>query len=427
MRKILFLLLLFSLLAGSFTVVGQAYRMSYATDCLAANLEVVKGGIYGQSIRFCDGDIKQALAVTGFDKLIIRTLPKRELGVLKIGKIEVLEGQVITRENIENLVFTPANDQVEEASFTFTCDKLCGGAEIKCTLRFTDKLNQAPTVGGVENASISVWTQKNVTVFGTMTGSDPENDQITYMVVSYPTKGTLTVVNENLGDFSYTPKSGFKGTDSFTYVARDTYGNYSKPMEVTIRVGKRVIDIEYSDMQGHSAANAAMVMEKEKIMQGKIQGGGYYFEPDKTVSKEEFVVMAMKALEIAPKADATETFFDDDKDISTPNKSYIATAQRYGYIVGEFSGTSLCFNPKEAITRGEASVILARMMGIKTEDTEVVFPDGNSVPVWAKDQISILYQMGVFHHTAEGEIQPNAALTRADAAEAFLAVMEEYK
>ena len=378
-------------------------------------------------MTFRDADIKQALAVTGFDKLVIRSLPDRSLGVLKIGKVEVVTGQVITRENIENLVFTPANDKVEEAVFTFTCDKLCGGAELKCKIRFTDKQNLAPTTAGVTDASLHVWTQKNITVFGKMTGEDPENDEITYMVVSYPKKGVLEVVNANLGDFKYTPKSGYRGVDSFTYVARDSFGNYSTPTEVNIRVGKQVIDIEYSDMQGHAATNAAMVMEKEKIMQGRIEGDGYFFDPDKTVTREEFVVMAMKALGIAPKEDAKTTYFDDDSSISSASKPYIATAQRYGYIVGEFSGKELVFCPKESITRGEAAVVLARILGLSPSDVSVNWSDADTTPNWAKNEMAVLYQMGVFSHSQNGEINATASLTRGQAAEALLALMDEYK
>lgn len=427
MKKVVLVLLLLSVLLGTFTVSSMAFRLSYATSCLANGIELIKSGIYGQDITFNDADIKQALTVTGFDKLTIRSLPQRELGVLKLGGTEVKEGQVITRENIENLVFTPANDQVKEASFSFTCDKLCGGATVVCKLRFTDKCNKAPTTSGVKDASLHVWTQKNVTVFGTMVGSDPENDDITYMVVSYPKKGSLEVLSESLGDFKYTPKSGFRGTDRFTYVARDSYGNYSDPTEVSIRVSRRIIDITYDDMQSHSATNAAMVMEAEKIMQGKIEGDGYFFEPDKAVSKEEFVVMAMKALGIAPKADAKTTFFDDDKDISQANKSYLATAQRYGYIVGEFSGKELVFCPKDSITRGEAAVVLARMLGLSPSAVNVNWTDADTTPAWAKNEMAALYQMGVFSHSQNGEINATSSLTRGQAAEALFALMDEYK
>ena len=427
MRKLLLLSLLLGILLGSFTVFGQAFQVSYATSCLAQGIELIKGGIYGRDVTFRDADIKQALAVTGFDKLVIRSLPDRSLGVLKIGKVEVVTGQVITRENIENLVFTPANDKVEEAVFTFTCDKLCGGAELKCKIRFTDKQNLAPTTAGVTDASLYVWTQKNITVFGKMSGQDPENDEITYMVVSYPKKGVLEVVNANLGDFKYTPKSGYRGVDSFTYVARDSFGNYSTPTEVNIRVGKQVIDIEYSDMQGHAATNAAMVMEKEKIMQGRIEGDGYFFDPDKTVTREEFVVMAMKALGIAPKEDVKTTYFDDDSSISEASKPYIATAQRYGYIVGKFSGKELVFCPKESITRGEAAMVLARILGLSPSDVSVNWSDADTTPNWAKNEMAVLYQMGVFSHSQNGEINATASLTRGQAAEALLALMDEYK
>ena len=427
MKKLLIILLLMTVLLSVSTTGVYAYRLSYAASCLAKGIELVKSGIYGQDITFNDADIKQALTVTGFDKLTIRSLPSKELGILKLGKVAVTVGQVITRENIQNLVFSPSGKQVEEACFTFTCDKLCGGAEITCRLRFTHKENQAPTTSGVKDTALHVWTQKNMTVFGSMIGNDPEGDDITYMVISYPQKGTLTVMNESLGDFKYTPKSGFRGNDSFTYVARDSYGNYSLPTTVTIRVSKRVVDITYDDMENHSAANAAMVMEYKKIMQGQIEGDGYYFNPSGVVSKEDFVVMAMKALGIAPKSDATSTFFDDDGSINENHKAYIATAQRYGYIVGEFTGKELLFHPSDSITRGEAATILARMMGADSEYKEV-FQSASGNAVGEKvDAIVTLYQMGVFDHKANGELMEEESLTRAEAAEIFLSFMDEYR
>ncbi|MCX6681833.1 MAG: Ig-like domain-containing protein [Methanoregula sp.] len=64
-----------------------------------------------------------------------------------------------------------------------------------------------------------------------------KNDQgtsLTAVKVSDPTHGTLTL-NSN-GGFTYTPTTGFSGTDSFTYKARSGTTSYSNVATVTITV-----------------------------------------------------------------------------------------------------------------------------------------------------------------------------------------------
>ena len=49
--------------------------------------------------------------------------------------------------------------------------------------------------------------------------TDPENDPLTAIKATDPTNGTLTLNSD--GSFTYTPRAGFSGTDSFTYKAND--------------------------------------------------------------------------------------------------------------------------------------------------------------------------------------------------------------
>lgn len=49
--------------------------------------------------------------------------------------------------------------------------------------------------------------------------SDPDRDALTATLVTHPTHGTLTFAPD--GSFTYTPRPGFSGTDSFTYKAHD--------------------------------------------------------------------------------------------------------------------------------------------------------------------------------------------------------------
>src|SRR5207302_1990270 len=59
---------------------------------------------------------------------------------------------------------------------------------------------------------------------------------ITYSIVSPPSHGTLGMVGPT-GGVTYTPTSGFGGTDSFTFEATDTHSQASNIATATITVG----------------------------------------------------------------------------------------------------------------------------------------------------------------------------------------------
>src|SRR5262249_49838901 len=67
--------------------------------------------------------------------------------------------------------------------------------------------------------------------------TDPDNDPITAVKVTDPSHGTVTV-NSN-GSFTYTPTTGWYGTDSFTYKANDGQAD-SNVATVTITVNQAV-------------------------------------------------------------------------------------------------------------------------------------------------------------------------------------------
>ncbi|MGD7653376.1 MAG: Ig-like domain-containing protein, partial [Verrucomicrobiales bacterium] len=66
----------------------------------------------------------------------------------------------------------------------------------------------------------------------TLSGTDPENDPLTYSVVTQPANGVLTGTAPNL---TYTPNDGYDGADSFTFTVNDG-NNDSVPATVSITV-----------------------------------------------------------------------------------------------------------------------------------------------------------------------------------------------
>ena len=416
MKKILSLLITASIITSviCLTAISASAYFGYGARVVASNVNMIKTGLIGQKICFTDGDFKSALALSDFDTITITEIPSSTEGTLLLSGRRVGKGRVIKRKNLGALVFIPASDSVSECRFKFTVDGYAGGAEIDCILKFIDKVNYAPEALGDSMGAASITTQEAISFFGNLDAHDPEGDAIEYIIVSYPKKGVLTLTESDSGRYQYTPTNGYTGKDKFTYVARDEYGNYSEPMTVSIKVSERMCDTVYRDMEEREEYNAAVAMTAMGIMSGRQIGDDLYFEPDETVSRAEFVAMAMKCAGLRADSTLTSTYFDDDSDISPSLKSYIATAQRIGLINGDFKDGKLLFSPDEEITRYEAAKILATLIGSDGEGEESVFALDNDIPVWARAGVYAMCSLGVFD--AEDSASLSDSITRADVA-----------
>ena len=98
--------------------------------------------------------------------------------------------------------------------------------------------------------------------------SDSNATCCTAALVSPASNGTVTLDSDGDGGFTYTPASGFQGTDSFTYTLTDSDGNVSTPTTVTLGVGDPAItktDIVETDppstAPGHNVTIVATVKQ----------------------------------------------------------------------------------------------------------------------------------------------------------------------
>ena len=403
---ILSLVILASLFAS--TVAGA--DLGVAAEVIASDVTVIRTALLGEKIVFSDTDVKTALALLNFDTITIKSLPSEQDGRLLYAGRAAEVGQRIKRKGIPSLVFIPSSKEVTEASFTFTVDGYGAGCEIKCLMRFIDKVNYAPMTDNEGEEAILTW--EDISHHGRLNGYDPEGDGIEYMVIEYPKYGSITVSEE--GDYVYKPATGYTGKDSFRYVLRDEYGNYSTPATVRITVDERLTDITYTDMMQRREHGAALAMTGLGIMGGRTIGDGIYFEPDEEVTRAEFIALAMKALGIKQDTTATATYFDDDEAIPDALRGYIATAQRIGIAKGSFVNGELLFNPNEPMTKYDAAVVMASLKGADTETEEGVFAELNEIPVYARGSVLSMYDIGVFDHYDEGT--QACAITRAEAA-----------
>lgn len=379
--------------------VGAYADFGSGVAAMAEGTEIIKTALAGKKIVFSDVDFKQGLCITDFEKIEITAVPESNQGTLMLAGRRVGVGTVIKRKNIGAMVFIPASREVSECRFKFKTDDYASGAEVDFVLKFTEKVNYAPTVSSGEGSTLI--TQREVGVWGKMSATDVEEDELEYLVISYPKAGALTVLDKKTGEFLYTPPTDYTGEVSFTYVSRDEWGNFSRPEVVEICVVERMSEVVYEDLKDHREYNAAIALTAIGAVDGRLIGDGVYFMPEEGVTVAEFVTMAMKCAGVAADKSLTSTYFDDDGDIPTAMKSYIATAQKYGIVQGKFENGGLFLRPNDPITRYEAAMIMASLIQSPENAVLPTFRDDDTLPVWAEEAVAEMCAVGIFDDKSE--------------------------
>ena len=392
-----------------FTCVADA-SFGSGVAVMAEAKQIVKSAIVGSKVVLSDLDFKQGLCITDFEAVKIVSAPKSTEGTLMFAGRRVSDGTVIKRKNIGALVFIPATKDVGECRFTVSIEGVADGGEIDFVIKFLEKVNYMPKAEGVTEA-VSLTTQRDISLHGRLNGTDGEGDKLEYIIIKYPEVGSIKHFDSNTGDFLYTPPASFVGETEFTYVVRDEYGNFSKPCTVPIKIEKRMCETVYNDMKDEVGECAAITLTAIGAVDGRLIGDGVYFCPEQTVTKAEFLVMAMKCMGVAPDKSLTTVYFDDASKISEPMLPYVATAAKLGIINGEFDGEALNFHPNEPITKYEAAMIMSSLADIESTDAVAVFADTESYPVWAEDALLEMCSLGILE--ADGDlIEGDAPMTK---------------
>lgn len=393
---------------------------SPALCVLAEDNGMAMAGLVGNSISFDKEDFLRALNIKSACSIEITEAPAISAGELRVGNTVLSSGQTVSASNLSLLNYTASSDESTRATFRFRPEGC--GYDIPCEIYLLSEVNSAPTLENVPECYLQVSTHKNVTLYGTLPCYDPNGDVTRIEIVSYPENGTLRLTDKHTGEYTYTPTSGYSGKDSFVYVARDIYGNYSASKTVSLSVRKPTVSVKYSDMEGSRAYNSALCMAEAGIMSGTQVGSQTYFYPEGSVSRGEFTVMVMQAIGISEVTDLGKTVFADDAEIPEYMKDYIATAYELGYVKGLQTESGLCFEATRNITRAEAAVMLGNILEISTPTVLPTFKDSADIPTWAAPSVYSLNSIGILTPVG-GSISATEELTRADAAEILTSLL----
>lgn len=379
-----FSVFLFAALLASLLCVGASAGggdISPALDVLRGELTMNKCGIAGDNIKFSEEDF-QSLYGSTVNFITVTSLPDESEGKLSLNGVQVIEGQTISAASLSYLEFIPASEEVGECSFTFK-SRASGweNTDVSCIISLSESENLPPVTSGTTLATV-----ENVPVSGTLDVTDPDGDEWVISIEKYPENGMLEVRED--GSVLYTPLDGYTGTDSFVYRATDTRGNRSADATVTVEVGENESGIMFSDMEKDEYLSAALEMSEKEIMTYKLTAGEYTFEPDEPVSRVDFVVMLMTALDMTADLERDDAVFADLDGISAGRRAYLAEAADLGIVPAQ--GT--LFKPLDAITFDEAAEFAAGALkdsGIEAAD---IFSSGDEA-VTKKDAALMLQKI----------------------------------
>ena len=393
---------------------------SHGTEVLGARTDLALSAMKGNDLVFSKDAVERGMNLSEVRYLTVLSLPPVTDGELLLGSSLVAAGQTVSGGHLDQLSFHPARENLVSSSFRFTVNG--AGCGMTCSLLMTGEKNGAPTVAMAPVLSLKQKTYQGVAVYGTLSAYDPDGDSIVFEAVSYPQNGSLELTDAKTGSYVYRPFADYIGTDAFSYVARDRYGNYSGSAKVSLTVDRLGISVSYTDMKGSRDEGAALLVTEKAIMSGSQVGDGCYFYPERSVNRVEFLVMAMNAAGITGVPDCEKTVFADDAEIPASMKGYVAAAYRLGYITGSRKDGQLCFLPNDALTRAQAAVILDRITAPGKAAVLPTFADGSEIPVWAADAVYSLSAVGILTPTGD-RITPTDTVTRAQAAQMLSALI----
>lgn len=264
----------------------------------------------------------------------------------------------------------------------------------------------APAVRDLE-----IRTYRGIPYQGQLEGTDPDGGELTFAIDVQPKKGTVTVEGAS---FTYTPRDNALGADSFTYTAANSAGAVSQSATVTVTIEKTRSGVTYADTDA-ATATAAQDLAEQGVFTGVKIGEKWYFEPDRTVSRGEFLAMVLETAG-TDVTEVTRTGFRDDDAIPTWAKSYAAAGVAEGILRGKPTEDGAVFSCEDPISFSEAATVLNRVLDLGDVELEVWFADREAAPSWAAQAVGNMEALNVLNVGSFGSDRLETAVTRADAA-----------
>ncbi|MGI2296287.1 S-layer homology domain-containing protein [Paenibacillus sp. GXUN7292] len=182
--------------------------------------------------------------------------------------------------------------------------------------------------------------------------------------------------------------------------------------------------VQFTDIAGHWAAAAIQEAAQKGLINGLPDGS---FKPNREVTRTEFAVMLVRALQLPGETDGK--VFADDSLIPGWAKQQVYMAARFGLLQGYSDGS---FAGQRPITRAELAVMTDRALkliaGVRTDKSDAAagyFADADAIPFWAEAAVKTVRDAGLLQGRGDNRFAPGEKTTRAEAAVLLLRLLKQ--
>lgn len=216
-----------------------------------------------------------------------------------------------------------------------------------------------------------------------------------------------------IDQLSFVPRGGYSGQAEITYIGYSRNGGEQVSGKIVLNISQAATSQRYNDMGRHGwAVDAVEFLSRDGTVQGV--GNGRY-NPTGQITKGDFALMLVRAFGF--RASNTVSFKD------VPADSYYAQAISVAHQLGIATGYNGNFEPKRALTRQEAMLMVYRALQADgnplnnglTADLSV-YRDSGQIAGEAREALGALILMGVVEGDGNGTLRPLDRLNRAETA-----------
>lgn len=255
------------------------------------------------------------------------------------------------------------------------------------------------------------------------------NTKVEFSINKEPKKGTVDITDNTKGEFIYVPEKGGYGEDKFTFFVKSGKSLKSEGT-ITINISDEITEkpaptstpdysFKYEDMKDNKSGYFASKLAENGIFKGECIGGKYYFHPDYEITRGEFLIYLISALNINTEKYINSTSpFADFRDVPSWLSPYSKIAYDAGIITGNSENDRIYLRPNDTLTRIEAITIINNTLKPDTKSVNKAnFEDIYLVPEWGQDAVKKLADCGIINGYSDNTIRPFVKVTRADASE----------
>lgn len=328
-------------------------------------------------------------------------------------------------ENSASFSYTPETDYTGEDTFTFKVKKDEEESNVATATITVTETEPEPETLTIANATYEL--EKNAILTTNLPSIEGETE-LTYIIVSQPTHGTLTHSDESSASFSYTPELDYVGEDSFTFKVKKGE-NESNIATATLTIAtptEPIIPFDYIDMKNHWANYSASHLAARGLIVGEEIGSRFYFYPDKEMDRSTFILFLLAITESNEDAnlEIPNVTFADSKDLPDWLIEAAKLAYAKGIIKGSAEGNKIYLNAYEPLTRTEAVVMINNVLKPSNSSEDLKYSDKNKIPAWGTQAVKNLTSYKIIQGS-DGTFDPNSIITRGQAAEMCFKLIKE--